>query len=83
MVTSVVSEEERQAVKAFLAGLLANSSYTSRWQLAQEAGVNETSLNEWMSAKGSLPSAINLLRLEQACGAIVSRFRTEIPMRRL
>lgn len=81
--TSTVSEEERAAVKAFLVNLLAKSSYTTRWQLAHDAGVSETSLNEWMSAKGSLPSALNLLRLEQACGAIVPVFRTKIPTRRL
>lgn len=81
MPTSVVSEEERKAVKSFLCNLIKQSEIESRWQLAREAGVSELSLNEWMSEKGSLPSALNLLRLLQATGALEPSFRTEIPAR--
>lgn len=77
-----LSEEERQAVKAFLHNLYERSAFTSRWELAGAAGISELSLNEWLSPRGSLPNALNLLRLLQATEALERRFCTPIPQRR-
>jgi hypothetical protein len=82
MPTSVVTEDERRAVKIFLENLLRESGLETRWELARAAGVSELSLNEWLSSRGSLPSALNLLRLLQAVGALEEPFRTPIPTRR-
>lgn len=76
-----LSEQERRAVKAFLRHLYAESGFTTRWRLARAAEVSEVNLNEWLSDKGSLPSALNLLRLLQATEALEERFRTSIPVR--
>jgi hypothetical protein len=75
-VAQELSEEERQAVKGFLLNLYEHSRFDSRWQLARAAGVSEVGVNEWLSPKGSLPNALNLLRLLSACEALADPFRT-------
>lgn len=67
-------------MKAFLRNLVAQSGFTTRWELAFAAGIPESNINEWLSNKGSLPSAANLLRLLQATDAIDERFLTEPPI---
>jgi hypothetical protein len=81
-VAQELSEQEKEAVKAFLHHLYEESQFTSRWDLAYAAGLSEVSLNEWLSPRGSLPNSLNLLRLLQATGALEKRFRTHIPTRR-
>ena len=81
-VAQELSEAERQAVKVFLQQLYEQSAFAARWELAFAAGVSEANLNEWLSPKGSLPSALNLLRLLQAADALKPSFRAEIPPRR-
>jgi hypothetical protein len=81
-VAQELSEEERAAVKEFLQNLYEQSGFTSRWELAGAAGLSEMGINEWLSPKGSLPNALNLLRLLQAADALDERFQTPIPSRR-
>src|SRR5262245_62194816 len=73
-VAQELSEQEKQAVKAFLQHLYEESPFMSRWDLAYAAGLSEVSVNEWLSPKGSLPNALNLLRLLQATDALEKRF---------
>lgn len=68
-------------MKAFLTNLVDQSSFASRRDLAFAAGLSELGINEWLSPKGSLPNALNLLRLLQATEALDVRFRTAIPTR--
>jgi hypothetical protein len=81
-VAQELSEEEKAAVKTFLRNLYEQSRFTSRWELATAAGLSEMGINEWLSPKGSLPNALNLLRLLQATDALDESFRTAIPTRR-
>jgi DNA-binding phage protein len=76
------TEEEKEAVKAFLHNLFEESRFGARWELAAAAGVSEASLNEWLSPKGNLPGALNLLRLLQATEALEPSFRSDVPTRR-
>jgi hypothetical protein len=80
-VAQELSEAEREAVKAFLRNLVEQAGFP-RWELAFTAGLSEMSLHEWLSPKGSLPNALNLLRLLQATDALREPFQTPIPMRR-
>lgn len=77
-----LTDEEIAAVKAFLRRLLAESHFNTRWELAWATGVSDSSINEWLSPKGSLPSALHLLQLLQATDALEERFRTPVPTRR-
>jgi transcriptional regulator with XRE-family HTH domain len=80
-VAQELSPEEKDAVKTFLNNLVAQSGFASRRDLAFAAGLSELGINEWLSPKGSLPSALNLLRLLQATDALNEPFRTFIPTR--
>ena len=68
-------------MKAFRTNLVERSDFSSRRDLAFAAGLSELSINEWLSPKGSLPNALNLLRLLQATGALHDRFHTDMPTR--
>lgn len=61
-----IDPNEKAEVKAFIRELYASSGCKGWAEFARAAKVSELSLSDWRSAKGSLPGAINLLKLIRA-----------------